>query len=237
MNERVFLFDVDGTLTPARGIINAEFHDWFLNFCQTNDVYLVSGSDRPKTMEQIGEKIYNACLGVYQCNGSEHWCKNRRVKTNGWTPSYELMHHLKNLVNRSPYHLKTGTHIEPRTGMVNFSTIGREANNPQRLAYYEWDKIHMERENIKNDINKRFPDLQASIGGHISIDIYPRGADKSQASNDLRQQYKTIHFFGDRTEYGGNDYPIALAIELGKIGTVSQVTGWEHTWGLLKEFV
>ena len=121
--------------------------------------------------------------------------------------------------------------------MINFSTVGRDANNPQRLAYYEWDKIHMERENIKNDINKRFPDLQASIGGHISIDIYPRGADKSQASNDLRQQYETIHFFGDKTEYGGNDYPIALAVELGKLGTVNQVNGWEHTWSLLKEYV
>lgn len=236
MNERVFVFDVDGTLTPARETMNLEFEQWFFNFCQNNDVFLVSGSDRPKTLEQVGQRIYDSCLGVYQCNGNEHWCRNRRIKSNGWKPSYQLTHHLEGVLNRSTYHLKTGTHLERRTGMINFSTVGRDANIPQRKAYFEWDNKNFERETIKNEINKKFPELHASIGGHISIDIYPRGADKSQVSNDLREEYQEIHFFGDKTDYGGNDYPIALAIELGSLGTANKVNGWEHTWELLKKW-
>ena len=50
-----FIFDVDGTLTPSRGIIDLEFKAFFNTFCLMNDVYLVTGSDKPKTVEQISE--------------------------------------------------------------------------------------------------------------------------------------------------------------------------------------
>lgn len=236
MSERVFVFDVDGTLTPARERIDPEFEKWFFDFCQNNPVFLVSGSDRPKTIEQIGQRIYDSCLGAYQCNGNEHWYRNRRVKSNGWKPSYELRHYLENRLHHSPYPFKTDVHIENRTGMINFSTVGRAANAQQRKAYYEWDKKYQERHNIVTDLNKKFKDLHASIGGHISIDIYPKGADKSQVIKDLTEVYDEIYFFGDRTEYGGNDYPIALVITLGELGKVHQVESWEHTWELLKEF-
>ncbi len=60
-----FVFDVDGTLTPSRGKIDLEFGKWFLEFCNDNPVYLVTGSDKPKTAEQVGEQIYNAAVSVY----------------------------------------------------------------------------------------------------------------------------------------------------------------------------
>ena len=49
-----FIFDVDGTLTPSRKQIEHEFWAPFLIFCRHNDVYLVTGSDRQKTLEQLG---------------------------------------------------------------------------------------------------------------------------------------------------------------------------------------
>ena len=48
-----FIFDVDGTLTPSRKQIDHSFWTFFLKFCCSNDVYLVTGSDREKTVEQI----------------------------------------------------------------------------------------------------------------------------------------------------------------------------------------
>ena len=237
MSNRVFVFDVDGTLTPARETIDPDFESWFYEFCQNNDVYLVSGSDRPKTLEQLGHRVYDSCSGVYQCNGNEHWYRNRRVKSNGWKPSYELKHFLENKQHHSKYPFKTGNHLELRTGMINFSTVGRDANQKQRAAYYEWDNKHKEREAIADEINRKFKDLNASIGGHISIDIYPKGADKSQVANDLKQVYDEILFFGDKTQFGGNDYAIALVIELAKLGKATQVQDWKHTWELLKEFI
>lgn len=236
MKERVFVFDIDGTLTPPRQPINQEFESWFFNFCQKHDVYLVSGSDREKTLEQISRRIYDTCLGVYQCNGNEHWCKNRRVKTNNWKPQYELNHYLNNLLLSSNYPVKTDNHIEKRIGMINFSTVGRSANSEQRKAYYEWDQKHQQRAAIVKELTRKFKDINASIGGQISIDIYPKGADKSQVAQELKTEYKEILFFGDRLAWGGNDFSIATVIELEKIGKATQVTGWEHTWDLLKEY-
>ena len=79
-----FIFDVDGTLTPSRQAIDKRFAVWFRDFCGSNDVYLVTGSDRPKTIEQIGETIYNRCKRVYNCNGNDVWEKDVNVRSNEW---------------------------------------------------------------------------------------------------------------------------------------------------------
>lgn len=55
-----------------------------------------------------------------------------------------------------------------------------------------------------------------SIGGEISFDVFPQGWDKTYCLQHLDNEknvpggieYKTIHFFGDKTAVGGNDYEI-----------------------------
>ena len=46
-----YIFDVDGTLTPSRGTIDPNFAKEFLQFANTHRVFLVTGSDKPKTVE------------------------------------------------------------------------------------------------------------------------------------------------------------------------------------------
>ena len=45
-----FIFDVDGTLTPSRGVMDLNFKEWFLRFINQHSVTLISGSDRDKTI-------------------------------------------------------------------------------------------------------------------------------------------------------------------------------------------
>jgi phosphomannomutase len=55
-----------------------------------------------------------------------------------------------------------------------------------------------------------------SIGGMISFDVFPQGWDKRYCLNHIEAEasrpdgvkYDTIHFFGDKTMLGGNDYEI-----------------------------
>lgn len=54
-----------------------------------------------------------------------------------------------------------------------------------------------------------------SIGGQISFDVFPSGWDKTYCLQHLESEknlsgveYTTIHFFGDKTHQGGNDYEI-----------------------------
>ena len=54
-----------------------------------------------------------------------------------------------------------------------------------------------------------------SIGGQISFDVFPTGWDKTYCLRHIEAEkglsgieYKTIHFFGDKSFPGGNDYEI-----------------------------
>jgi phosphomannomutase len=55
-----------------------------------------------------------------------------------------------------------------------------------------------------------------SIGGQISFDVFPKGWDKTFCLNHLEREakepggieYTTVHFFGDKTSPGGNDYEL-----------------------------
>ena len=62
-------------------------------------------------------------------------------------------------------------------------------------------------EALKNE----FPDygLCYSIGGQISFDVFPAGWDKTFSLNHVKKDdWKEIHFFGDKTFEGGNDFEI-----------------------------
>lgn len=46
-----------------------------------------------------------------------------------------------------------------------------------------------------------------SIGGQISIDVFPKGWDKTYCLQHI-EEFEEVHFFGDKTSEGGNDYEI-----------------------------
>ena len=53
-----YIFDIDGTLTPSRLPIDPKFSIFFTQWIKNKDVYLVTGSDKEKTIEQI-KKMYS----------------------------------------------------------------------------------------------------------------------------------------------------------------------------------
>lgn len=228
-----FVFDVDGTLTPSRGFMDVNFRAFFNSFCLVNDVYLVTGSDRAKTIEQITEPTYNLCKRVYNCSGSDVYEGNKNVKSDLWHISEDAHQFLKNELVQSKFVLRTGNHIEQRSGMVNFSIVGRNADSIERKSYVKWDNETRERIDIAERFNLQFPDLKATVGGETGIDIAPKGSDKSQIINDFDLDTDYILFFGDRMDEDGNDKPLADANSKGKN---FHVTDWQHTWNLLKEF-
>ena len=99
--------------------------------------------------------------------------------------------------------------MEYRPGMMNFSVVGRNADQEQRKEYEMWDKENNERSQLALYINQDYPELEATVGGSISIDIIRKGYDKGQIVQKLISMgYDEIEFFGDRCFPGGNDYGI-----------------------------
>jgi phosphomannomutase len=225
-----FIFDVDGTLTPSRGIIDLGFKAFFNMFCLTNEVYLVTGSDKPKTVEQISEPTYNLCKRVYQCNGNDVWEGSTHIRTNKWVLPEAQHDWLAERLTASDFPKRTGLHFEHRPGMINFSVVGRNANADERAHYVKWDKETSERANIAATFNAIFPELDAKVGGETGIDISPKGYDKAQIKKDFWVDDR-LYFFGDAIYPGGNDYPLAQVAHHSK-----HVTGWKQTWEYLTWF-
>jgi phosphomannomutase len=225
-----FIFDVDGTLTPSRGIIDLGFKAFFNMFCLTNEVYLVTGSDKPKTVEQISEPTYNLCKRVYQCNGNDVWEGSTHIRTNKWVLPEAPHDWLTERLTASDFPKRTGLHFEHRPGMINFSVVGRNANADERAHYVKWDKETSERANIAATFNAIFPELDAKVGGETGIDISPKGYDKAQIKKDFWVDDR-LYFFGDAIYPGGNDYPLAQVAHHSK-----HVTGWKQTWEYLTWF-
>ncbi len=91
-----FLFDVDGTLTPARSKIDKKFKKFFADWTtfqkeEGNEVFLVTGSDKEKTVEQIGIDLYRHMNGVYQNSGNQLFVRNSLIKQSNWQISAHLM--------------------------------------------------------------------------------------------------------------------------------------------------
>jgi len=235
MDKVKYIFDVDGTLTPSRQKIDSEFLNFLLNFAKQNDVYLVTGSDRPKTIEQIGKELYFACQRVYNCSGSDVYEKDILIYRDEWTLPSDAEEFLIDELHHSKFPVRTGNHIERRPGGVNFSVLGRgsEVIIEEREEYAKWDINTGERKNIADRFKKRFPEIGCQVGGQTGLDISPLGCDKSQILRDFKP-IDLIYFFGDKLKEGENDYPLGHAIEQRRLGMVFEVTDYHHTWDLLK---
>jgi phosphomannomutase len=234
----VYIFDVDGTLTPSRQAITDEMREFFTQFTQNNEVCLVSGSDYVKTIEQLGQDIVEDCVNrSYNCSGNSVWERGMEMYSSSWRLPDECSVWLERALITSEYPDRTGKHIEHRPGAVNFSIVGRNADLEQRARYVEYDKVTNEREKLAEDFNIQFEvDLNtvATIGGETGIDITEKGKDKQQVLDDFSD--RTVYFFGDRCEAGGNDYPLAHAItERRRDGDkVFNVSGWQDTLDILR---
>ena len=214
-NKTCYIFDVDGTLTEPRLQMSDALANEFLLWSMQKQCFVATGSDFEKTKEQVPWDIIDCFQNVFCCMGNEVRDTVGRIvgKSDFIMPEY-LEEDFKKILKNSKCPVKTGAHIELRTGMVNFSTVGRNADFEQRRTYNLWDKKHSERSEIASYINEKYPTLNASVGGSISIDIIEEGHDKGQIVHYLENAgAQRVVFVGDRCEPGGNDYGIIRELQ------------------------
>lgn len=227
-----WIFDVDGTLTPSRGRIDPEFAEYFLWFAKTHTVYLATGSDYPKTLEQLGSEICETVEASFNCSGNSVWVAGKEVYRTAWHLDGLERDFFEAKLEESKFTPKTGIHIEDRPGMANFSVVGRNATIEQRFLYKQWDEHKNERHQIVKDFEEIFgDDIKAQVAGDTGIDIFPKGYDKSQIANRISG---AAVFFGDKMMVGGNDLPLAEKIMMRTGGRAIQVKDWKDTWKRMK---
>ena len=233
MNKK-FIFDVDGTLTPSRQEIDPDFEKYMIEFSNENDVYLVTGSNREKTIEQVGDTLFHAAKRVYNCSGSDVYEGDLNVYRDEWDVPEDVEEFLMDELHHSKFPVRTGTHVERRPGGINFSILGRGQGVvlEERDEYVKWDRTHHERKNLAIKIKNRFPDLEVQVGGQTGLDISPLGRNKSQILRDFSKD-DFIYFYGDMMNEGQNDFPLADAIRKKELGFTYHVHSFQHTWDIL----
>ena len=241
--EKIYIFDVDGTLTPSRRPITEDFEAFFSKWAKENTFYLVSGSNLEKIKEQLPNYILNLAAGVFPCGGNQLFINDTQKYNREFKPPEDLLNFLKEKLKNTNYTTKAGNHIEDRGSMLNFSIVGRVCSLEQRQDYFEYDNNVGERSSIAEEINATWKDIEAVIGGQISIDITPKGMNKSQVLNEIKQYFSDEEyiFIGDRTMEGGNDYPLAEVMHktencsVYQAGKSSAEDGYKHTKKILEE--
>ena len=222
MKNILFLFDIDGTLTLPRKVIGDEMKNKLLGIKNTKiadvniSIGVVGGSDLPQQREQL-EDAWDYFDYQFSENGLIYYKDGVFIESTsfvnylGQDKMNELIDICLEILSRTKCPEKTGTFIESRSGMLNISPVGRSCTDQQRLRFFEYDNIHHVRDEIKKEIEVRFAyknNIKISIGGQISMDIFPNGWDKTFCLKYVAGDFDEIHFFGDRTEVGGNDYEI-----------------------------
>lgn len=211
----VYVFDMDGTLTPARLPMTAEFAIHFYEWQKTHKNFIATGSDIKKVEEQLPLSIINAFSGIYSSMGNVLTVQGNVVYKREFKPEQKLFAKLEEFRKNTAYPgVLYPNYIEERIGMINFSVLGRNCPYEERNKYSNWDSVSGERKKLAEELRKLFPQYDISIGGSISMDITPKGYGKDQIATHLRNRYpnEKIIFFGDRTFEGGNDYELAQAL-------------------------
>lgn len=244
----IYLFDVDGTLTVAKQKMDPKFQKQFLKWMNDKEVYIVSGGTFERILNQVGTDVLNKTSGVFACMGNIFLQKRDIVNEpdySEWVIMYEnkfvypknLVRRLESIVAKSDYPVKTGNHYEERVGMINYSIVGRNANQEQRKQYEEWDAENQERKQIVEKLREKFDTLDFVIGGAVSMDIFNKGNDKSQIIDKYFSdalEHNKIHFVGDRIPAPGNDHTLAEKLRSHPNGLAYEVETWEDTAKLLK---
>lgn len=213
------LFDVDGTLTKPRNNIEPHLEEFLYNKVKpVCTLGLVGGSDFDKIAQQMnGDDVVQKFDYVFSENGLvRHKCGKLIGQESiqqyvGEETLQKFINFTLRYLSRMTLPVKRGTFIEFRKGMLNVCPVGRSCSQAERDDFEKYDKVHQVRRNMIDALKEEFPDggLTYSIGGQISFDVFPHGWDKTYCLQHLEAEgFEQIHFFGDKTDLGGNDYEI-----------------------------
>lgn len=211
------MFDVDGTLTPARLTISDEVRDTLAKLRKKCVIGFVGGSDLSKQVEQLGPNVLSDFDYAFSENGLTAYRLGEKLASQSfinWIGEEEynkLAKFILKYLSEIDLPIRRGTFLEFRNGMINVSPIGRNASTVERIEFEKYDKVHQIRAKFVEALKKEFQHLKLtfSIGGQISFDVFPTGWDKTYCLQHVEKDgFTEIHFFGDKTSKGGNDYEI-----------------------------
>ena len=255
--EKVFLFDMDGTLTPPRKQIESKVVRALRELSRSAKIGIVTGSDYNYIMQQMSSAFDIGGVPVDRvvllpCNGTKRYDTSPSrnfVLTSEVNMIEELTQDGYNTILRFatawqssimasyrdlPY---TGTFFQYRGSLLNWCPIGREAGDEERKAWVDFDQKYKVRKCYAELLGSKMEGCQIpatiALGGSTSLDIYPNGWDKTYALKHF--QNSEVYFTGDKCDPGGNDWHIYEKLK--PTGRAFKVENTDETVALIESFI
>lgn len=253
--KKLFLFDMDGTLTPARKKLNFKMLTNLSKLQKSGwDIGIISGSDMDYIEQQCDllfdlSPINSSDIHFLPCNGTKYyknfkkvWEYNMRSKLGKdvMTKIFKTLLDFQNdIVKKYSNNIipLTGNFFEMRGSVLNWCPIGRNASHSDRELWTALDKEY----NIRNTYIDRFTaafdsdQITIRLGGETSFDIYPKGWNKTfPIVKKPFTVYNKIYFAGDRCFKNGNDKDLYDILKLRDNCNAFQVDNPSATVKLIK---
>ncbi len=256
-DKKIFLFDMDGTLTPPRERVQGDMVRALRDLSSIGRIGILTGSDFDYVWEQMefafgmgGVPVDR--VDILPCNGTKKYAASASRR-------FELVHDVNmqqeigaenyNTILRHcagwqwqimtkfqeiPY---TGTFLQYRGSLLNWCPIGRSASAAERKAWVDEDnksKIRDYYSGLLTEMMSLFSiEATAALGGSTSIDIYPAGWDKTYGLRHYKDS--EVYFTGDKCEIGGNDWHIYE--ELKETGRAFKVENTSDTLKIIEDLI
>lgn len=228
----IYLFDVDGTLTPKGSAITKELAAEFLKFTENFPSFLSTSKTYQELRQILPNKILVNCKGIYCSSGSYYYEKGVNIYRKEHQFSNFLKSVCETFVEESNFRYKSGGHFQRRPGVLSMSVVGMNSQRPERIRYMVWDKSVEERTRFIKQLKDSNLEYDAFLSGNLNIEILPTDQNKSVIVDDLieRQGASRITFFGDRISKFGHDLPLAERLrEVSIYNRVICVPSPQHT--------
>ena len=255
----IVLFDMDGTLTPARKSIKWDMVKTLAGLSEHADIGIVTGSGLNYLCEQCNTlwnevgSVKTIHLHLLPCNGTQvyryldyKWrqtfARDMRAEIGNETYTLLLTYILsaqKKLLTMHNISLPfTGNFISYRQSLLNWCPIGRDAGVDDRASFQEFDEDGQYRNKAKKKLEKKLKKeniegIEIALGGQTSLDIFPTGWNKTFALQHF--PWRDVWFVGDRCEEGGNDHAIYSAVK--KERRAYSTTNPQETMKIINEII
>lgn len=217
----MIVFDLDDTLTLTKSAVSEEIANLLVRLIAVRPVCIISGS----RFEQFELQILNSLEASPSLLANLHLmptCGTRyyRWGSDGWRQIYsedlseEDRAEAKEILTEAALNLGYwepriwGERIEDRGSQITFSALGQIA--PPELKA-NWDPVGVKKQEMREYVALRLPDLEVRSGGTTSIDITKKGVDKAFGLRRLVEstglEPAQLLFVGDSFAEHGNDYP------------------------------
>ena len=227
-DKKIFLFDMDGTLTPVRGQVQKNMVNSLKELSRFGRIGVVTGSGFEYVWEQMSrafevDGIPTSSIDILPCNGTKKYTANQagsffleyednmldKIGQESYNNILRLCVEWQRQIMESfpglPY---TGTFLQYRGSLLNWCPIGRNADTESRNAWVDLDKKQSVRSKYSMLMLEKMSllgiDVTAALGGSTSLDIYPTGWDKTYCLKHYPGH--EAYFVGDKCEKGGNDW-------------------------------